>query len=97
MKRRKSKKEKKRLFLISSTIIFLLCFLVSSVYSDWAQILENKSKVVALNTEYENLLEEEESLTSEITKLQDDNYLKRYAKEKFMFSEPGDTIIRMDE
>lgn len=97
MKKKKSKKEKKRLFLITITIIGLLSFLISSVYKDWTKILDNKSREVALNTEYENLLEEEESLKSEITKLHDDNYLKRYAKEKFMFSESGDTIIRMDD
>lgn len=97
MKARKSRKERKRLFLISTAIIFLLVLLVSSVYKDWIQILENKSKVVALNNQYEELLEEEVALSSEITKLQDNAYLARYAKEKFMFSAEGDTIIRMDD
>lgn len=97
MKTKKSKKEKKRLFLISVTIIGLLTLLVSSVYKDWTKILNNKSKEIALASEYESLLEEEEALNSEITKLKDDTYLKRYAKEKFMFSESGDTIIRMND
>ncbi len=97
MKRKKSKKEKKRLFLISVTILGLLTLLVSSVYKDWTKILDNKSKEIALTNEYESLLEEEEALNSEITKLKDDTYLKRYAKEKFMFSESGDTIIRMND
>lgn len=97
MKSKKSKKEKKRLFLISFMICLLLGILVSSVYKDWVQILENKSKEVALNKEYEELLEKENELNSEITKLQDDAYLARYAKEKFMFSASGDTIIRMNE
>lgn len=93
----KSKKERKRLFLISTAIVFLLVVLVSSVYKDWVKILDNKSKTVALNTEYEELLEKEQQLNSEITKLQDNAYLARYAKEKFMFSASGDTIIRMNE
>lgn len=97
MKRKKSKKERKRLFLITVTICILIGILVSSVYKDWIQILNNKSKEVALNNKYESLLEEESSLNSEITKLQDDAYLARYAKEKFMYSANGDTIIRMDE
>ena len=74
-----------------------MAFLVSSVYKDWIKILNNKSKEIALNNKYEELLEEENSLNSEITKLQDDAYLARYAKEKFMYSATGDTIIRMDE
>ena len=74
-----------------------MAFLVSSVYKDWIKILNNKSKEIALNNKYEELLEEENSLNSEITKLQDDAYLARYAKEKFMYSATGDTIIRMNE
>lgn len=97
MKRKKSKKERKRLFLITTAICLLMAFLVSSVYKDWIKILNNKSKELALNNKYEELLEEENSLNSEITKLQDDAYLARYAKEKFMYSATGDTIIRMDE
>lgn len=97
MKRRKSKKERKRLFLITTVICLLMVFLVSSVYKDWVKILNNKSKEISLNNKYEELLEEENSLNSEITKLQDDAYLARYAKEKFMYSATGDTIIRMDE
>lgn len=97
MNRKKSKKEKKRMFLITVTIFFLIGILISSIYKDWVQILNNKSKEVALNNQYESLLEEESSLNSEITKLQDDAYLARYAKEKFMYSANGDTIIRMDE
>ena len=97
MKRKKSKKERKRLFLITTAICLLMAFLISSVYKDWIKILNNKSKEIPLNNKYEELLEEENSLNSEITKLQDDAYLARYAKEKFMYSATGDTIIRMDE
>ena len=59
-------------------------------------ILENKSKIKELNKEYNELLSNEEKLVSEVTKLQDDEYVARYAKEKFMYSEDGEIIIRMD-
>ena len=39
---------------------------------------------------------EEEKLQSEVTKLQDDDYILRYAKEKFLYSENGELIIRMN-
>ena len=42
------------------------------------------------------LLSEEEKLVSEVTKLQDDDYIVRYAKEKFLYSENGELIIRMN-
>ena len=90
------KTEKKRLVFISFCIIGLLVTLVSSVFKDWQEIMDNNSQIKALNAEYENLLSEEEKLESDVTKLQDSEYVMRYAKEKFMYSEDGDTILRMD-
>lgn len=90
-----SKKERKRLLLISITIAGLLIVLVGSVYSDWKQILQNRRTEVELTKKYEMLLEDEIKLSAEITKLQDDEYLARYAKEKYMLSSEGDTIIKI--
>ena len=93
---KKTKKEKKRLFVISAVIILLIESLVSSVAGDWTKIMENKSKITSLNKQYNDLLSEEEKLVSEVTKLQDDDYIVRFAKEKFLYSENGELIIRMN-
>ena len=93
---KKTKKEKKRLFVISVVIILLVVSLVSSVAGDWTKIMENKSKITSLNKQYNDLLSEEERLVSEVTKLQDDDYIVRFAKEKFLYSENGELIIRMN-
>ena len=93
---KKTKKEKKLLVVISAVIILLIVSLVSSVTGDWTKIMENKSKITSLNKKYNNLLGEEEKLVSEVTKLQDDDYVLRYAKEKFLYSEDGEVIIRMN-
>ena len=93
---KKTKKEKKRLVFISFCIIGLLVTLVSSVFKVWQEIMDNNSQIKALSAEYEKLLNEEEKLESDVTKLQDSEYVMRYAKEKFMYSEDGDTILRMD-
>ena len=93
---KKTKKEQKRLVFISFCIIGLLVTLVSSVFKDWQEIMDNNSQIKALSAEYEKLLNEEEKLESDVTKLQDSEYVMRYAKEKFMYSEDGDTILRMD-
>ena len=93
---KKTKKEKKRLFVISVVIILLVVSLVSSVAGEWTKIMENKSKITSLNKQYNDLLSEEEKLVSEVTKLQDDDYIVRFAKEKFLYSENGELIIRMN-
>ena len=44
----------------------------------------------------ENLLDEKKSLTSQVTKMQDPDYLARYAKEKYLYSKEDEVIIRID-
>lgn len=84
------------MLLIALSICFLSFMLVHSVASDWGEILENNKEVKRLNSEYNNLLEEEEKLSSDVTKLQDEDYVARYAKEKFLYSQDGDVILKMD-
>ena len=74
----------------------MLALLVGSVYKDWQQILKNRKAEIELSKKYESLLEDEQKLTAEITKLEDSEYLARYAKEKYMLSSDGDIIIKMD-
>ena len=64
-------------------------------FKDWLQIVENKHSLAVMNVHYEELLEEETSLTSEVTKLHDRDYIARYARERYMYSLPGEIIIKM--
>ncbi len=91
-----SKKEKKRLITLSALLIFLICTLIISTYSDWSQIAQNNANIASLEVEYEDMLLAEKSLKSDVTKLSDPEYVARYAKEKYLFSSEGEYIIRMD-
>lgn len=93
----RTKKEKKRLVFISFTIICLIVLLVVSVYKDFLTIIKNKNKTYKLTAKYEQLLDEKKSLTSEVTKMKDPDYLARYAKEKFLYSKDDEVIIRMED
>lgn len=93
---KKTKKERKRLFFISAVIIVLMVSLFNSVSKDWSKILSNKAKAQELSVKYEELLSNEEKLVSQVTRLQDDDYIARYAKEKYMYSGEGEVIIRLD-
>lgn len=92
-----SKKEKKRLIFITFSILAVIALLISSVYSDWKQIMANNSQIVSLTDKYQNLLDEEKSLQSEVAKLKDPNYVARYAKEKYLYTSEGEIIIRTDD
>lgn len=93
---KKTKKEKIRLVFISLVIVGLIVSLVSSVAHNWITILKNKKEIAQLSIEYNNLLTEEGKLKSEVIKLQDDDYIARYAKEKYLYSADGEVIIRLD-
>ena len=58
---------------------------------------KNKKETAALKNEYESLLNEKDMLKSEIMKMQDPDYIARYAKEKYFYSSDGEYIIKMDE
>ncbi len=49
---------------------------------------ELEKKIIALN-------EEEKELNDEINRLQDKDYLARYAREKYFYSKNGELIIRI--
>lgn len=57
--------------------------------------MNNKQQIASLTSYYDELLEEEASLTSEVTKLHDEDYIARYAREKYMYSLPGEFIIKI--
>ena len=94
MTKRKTRKEKKRLVFISLTTILLLISLVGTLYNDFIQIMNNKKQASVLTSEYQKLLDEQDTLISEVTKMQDPKYIARYAKEKFLYSSEGELIIR---
>lgn len=95
MKRRVSTKAKRRLCFLSGLLVLVISFFVGTIFQDWVQIVSNKQELLSLQTKYETLLSEEESLTSEVTKLHDIDYVARYAREKYMYSLPNEIIIKI--
>lgn len=96
MEKRKSKKERRRMFLISFLIIALSAFLIKSVFSDWVQIMNNNKQIHSLTAQKKQLLDDEASLKSEVTKLENPEYVARYAREKYLYSMPDEIIIRVN-
>jgi cell division protein DivIC len=100
MNKAKSKKStvKKKDNTIKYLITFIVLFsivLIATVYSDIRSITQNVSETKEYNKLYEELLEEEASLNSEVIKLQDPEYVARYAREKFMYTKDGELILKI--
>jgi len=95
--KKKSTKAKKRFLVLSILFLGVVGFSVASIFQDWLQIANNKQEIVRLTAYYSDLLEEQESLNSEVTKLHDTDYVARYAREKYMYSLPGEFIIKLPQ
>lgn len=91
-----TKKDKRRLFVLMIIFIPLLVLFVSNTLSYFSIIYTNIKEKEKLEKEYAKVLEEEELLKSEISKLQDKEYVARYAREKYLYSKDGEIIIKID-
>ena len=89
-----SKKDKRRILLLLIILIPLLVLFISNMWKYGAQIFKNIKTKEELDVVYKEKLKEEEKLQSEITKLQDPEYIARYAREKYLYSAPDEIIIR---
>lgn len=80
------------MFLVCSAINAYIIYSVGSVLKD-AYVMKSEEK--KLTQQLEDLKEEEEELKVEVNKLQDPEYVAKYAREKYLYSGKGEYIIRI--
>ena len=91
-----TKKDKRRITLLMFIFIPLLIMFVSRMFSYWSVIYSNVKEKKELELKYKQIIEREDLLNSEISKLEDEEYVARYAREKFLYSKDGEIIIKLD-
>lgn len=89
------KKKVKRLLVFGLFSVFVICFVFISVSNVINQIVAKYQEADELEKKIASLTLEEEELNSEINRLQDKDYLARYAREKYFYSKNGELIIRI--
>lgn len=94
---KRTKKDKRRILLGLLVISIMLSYLSVFVYNYWNQILTNEKEKTRLMNEYEALLKTEDELNSEITKMQDPEYIAKYAREKYGYSKNDEVIIKVED
>ncbi len=95
MKKKKKNSNRYRYLVPVFSCFILIIALIGTVINDWMQVVKNRNEIKEINLKYNELLEEEESLNVEVAKLKDPDYISRYAREKFMYSKPGEIILRI--
>lgn len=92
-----SKKAKIRIvffFAIFGSIIGSLSY---SFFSNISKIIDINKEKQLLNEKIVELAEEAEVLNADIKKLEDPEYIARYAREKYLYSKDGEIIIRLPD
>ena len=92
------RKQVKRNFIIVSAIYLILGFLLMENVVKTSYELYTKSKEKKeFKEELAILQEKEEELKGQVNKLQDPDYIARYAREKYLYSKDGEIIIRIPD
>ena len=94
-KKKIPKASKKRLLVFGTlSIIIIIYFLFQLLFYTY-RIYNLKRELGKLQKNYTSLKKEEKELRNEIDKLQDSDYIARYARENYSYSKNGEYIIKL--
>lgn len=91
------KKSRRRMIFLgfgSLVIIFAVTFTIGKY---WVDIFEKYQEKKTLDQELTKLKEKEEELKVDANKLQNPDYVARYAREKYLYSKEGEFILQIPE
>lgn len=98
MKTTKEKmKEYTRFLLFIPCCLFVIGAVSVVVGNYWVQIAEKYKEKGQLKSRMISLREKEEELKVDVEKLENPDYIARYAREKYMYSKEGEIILRIPE
>lgn len=97
MARRKNKKSKRRLAIFGTlSLIVIGYFIVTACYYSYKIAVLEKSKK-DLQQQLTDLQNQEETLTTDIQKLKDPEYIAKYARENYMYSRDGEYVLKIED
>ena len=96
-KKKKIKKKATRLATFGVLSIILIIIVSLTLFSVFLDIIDKYKEKNKLNQELITLKEKESELKTNVKKLEDPEYLARYAREKYFYSKDGELILRIPE
>ena len=85
------------MFIIFMFFLSIISTLSYTLFTNLKQINDIRMEKRSLNKEKSSLVEKQESLKADIEKLSDSEYIAKYAREKYFYSEQGEIILRIDD
>lgn len=95
----KAKRKKKKLgpILLLCLSFAVIIFTTFTIFKYWTMIYSKYQENGQLKKELAALKDKEEELSSDVNKLQDSDYVARYAREKYYYSKDGELILKIPE
>lgn len=98
MAKKKSRaKARRRMLVLGLTSIFIIVAMTFTIGKYWVEIFEKYQEKKILDEELTSLKEKEEELKVDANKLQNPDYIARYAREKYLYSKDGEFILQIPE
>lgn len=96
-KKKVPKKAKRRLALLGPIALFIIGYCVFTLVTTTINLYNLKKEEKQLNDKLTNLKMDAKSLKTEINKLQDKEYIARYARENYLYTKNGEYVIKIDD
>lgn len=96
VKQKVSKAYKRRLITFGSLSVFMIIYFIITSVQYIININQLVNEQEKLSNELLTLKQREEDLKIEIQKLQDPDYIARYARENYLYSKDGEYVIRIE-
>ena len=96
-RRRRKTKKTKRMFSLVLISLAIIGFTTFTIGKSWLEIYDKYREKKELDKKYVKLKEKEAQLRVDAGKLQDPDYIARYAREKYLYSKDGEIILKLPE
>lgn len=96
-KKSSKKKRIRRMLLLGVGSLAIIVIMTFTIGKYWLDIFDKYKEKSELEQKLIKLQEEEAALKLDANKLQDPDYVARYAREKYLYSKDGEFIIKIQE
>ena len=96
-KKRRVKKKARRIATFGLVSIIAIIVVVITVGSVFKELISKYQEKISLENKLITLKEKEKVLENDVKKLEDPEYLARYAREKYFYSKDGELILRIPD
>lgn len=83
------------MLLLGVTSLVIIIGTIYTIGRYWIEIFDKYQEKNELRVKLTNLKEKQEALQVDANKLQDPDYIARYAREKYSYSKDGEIILRI--